>query len=303
MNDQASTLRLISSVAQSKITENMNPNIHQSSAPDKRRTRTIAVTSGKGGVGKTNFAVNVSIALCALNKRVTLLDADMGLANADLLCGLNPKKYFGHFLENECRLDEIVMEMNNGLRLIPGSSGIEDLANFSIARHSPSLAQLQVMEQLTDFILIDCSAGIAENVIGIVLAASQVVVLTTPEPPAVVDAYAMIKVIHRHAPEKLISLVVNNAGGISEAAQIYKQLNTATKRFLRHRLDFLGAIPQDSQLVEAVCHQTPVIEYAPESASSRAMKLIARQLNEQTTQSAINRNKSFWNSLITQSQV
>jgi flagellar biosynthesis protein FlhG len=195
------------------------------------------------------------------------------------------------------------MQLRNGVRLIPGGSGIEELANLPVARNTLLMAQLQVLESSSDFMIVDCAAGIGENVTGILLAASQVVIVAMPEPPSIVDAYATMKVISRHAPDKKISLVVNNVSGISEAGQIYKQLSTASDRFLKQKIEFLGAIPQDAQLVEAVCNQIPVVEYAPDAAASRAIKIIARELNEEFLQPAARGTKSFWNTLISQSQI
>lgn len=304
MTDQAFTLRQIASQKTSEIGLSSTTAAHLDLPAIKRNSRSIAVTSGKGGVGKTNFAVNVSIALAALNNQVVLVDADMGLANADLLCGVHPKKHLGHVLANKCRLDETIIKLSSGVRLVPSGSGVEALANASVIKNPQLLAELNKLEESSDFTVIDTAAGIAENVMTTLLAASEVVVMTMPEPTAIVDAYAMIKVIDRHDSAKPISLVVNNVVGIREAEAVFQQLNSACKRFLNRNLAFLGAIPQDSQLVEAVCEQVPVIEHAPNSPASRALRLIARQILEESGRQSRRRAQvqSFWRLLLMESQ-
>ncbi len=309
MSDQASTLRLLAAVYGGPSTTGSNPvleNLLQSdaslpSAP--RRMRTLAVTSGKGGVGKSNLAVNVSLELAALGHRVSLLDADLALANADVLLGLNPKYHLGHVLSGQRELKEIVIEVDPGLRLIPGGSGIEELANLGRAQRAHLVAQLQEMEAEADCMIIDTAAGIAENVMGVLRAADEVILVTTPDPTSVVDAYAMIKVLSQQTPLKPIRVVVNDVVGIGDADRIFLQLQTASRRFLDRNLAFLGTIPRDAELAEAVREQIPVVQYAPDTPASRSMRLIARQIDQQAQAASLQqRNEpSFW-SLLTSPQ-
>lgn len=278
MNDQATTLRLIAS------TDLLEPPIvlvEERGWKTVNKRRSIAVTGGKGGVGKSNFSVNVALELGALGNQVILLDADFGLANADLLCGVSPKYHLGHVITGNNEMEEIMVDIGENVRLIPGGSGIEELANVSFVKNASLMTKLRKVEETSDFMLIDTAAGIAESVSSVLLAASEIVVITTPEPTAVVDAYATIKVIIRHSPAKKISLIVNNVIGVGEAEQVFHQLNTATHRFLQHKIEFLGTIPHDSTVSEAVCDQIPVVKHSPDSPASRAIRLISRQLHKQ----------------------
>lgn len=299
MNDQATTLRHLAtpdptvSSASRPIGEGNNA----PAAPD-RRTRTIAITGGKGGVGKSNVAVNLALELATAGWRVSLLDADLALANADVLLGVNPQYHLGHVLAGERTLDEVIIE-TNGVRLIPGGSGVEELASLSAAQQQRLVAELTAMEADSDFMIIDTAAGIGPNVMSVLRAASEVIIVTTPDPTAVVDAYATIKVLHRHSPTKTVWIIVNNVVGIGDAAQIFGQIHAAAKRFLQHPLEHLGTIPRDAELGEAVRRQLPVVEFAPQAPASRSFRLIAKQL-DQLHRSSINpasAPQSFWHLL------
>jgi flagellar biosynthesis protein FlhG len=308
MADQASTLRLLAAAygSQATIAPNSGLDNHLkpergSGTPVRRRTRTLAVTSGKGGVGKSNVAVNVSLELAALGHKVSLLDADLALANADVLLGLNPQYHLGHVLSGQRELKEIVIEVDEGLRLIPGGSGIEELANLGRAQRARLVAELQELESEADCMIIDTAAGIAENVMGMLRAADDVILVTTPDPTSVVDAYAMIKVLSQQSPLKPIWIIVNDVVGIGDADRIFSQLQTATRRFLDRKLAFLGTIPRDAELAEAVREQVPVVRYAPETPASRSLRLIARQIDQHATTADLTQKsgRSFWSLLIT----
>jgi flagellar biosynthesis protein FlhG len=272
MTDQARTLRWLAA-ARGAETEPVVP----AAAP--KRMRTLAVTSGKGGVGKSNVAVNVALEMAALGQRVSLLDADLALANADVLLGLNPQYHLGHVLQGQRTLREVVIEVTERLWLIPGGSGVEELANLSRQQHTRLIADLQAFESEADCMIIDTAAGLAGNVTGVLRAADEVIIVTTPDPTALVDSYAVIKVVHQQAPTKPIWVVVNNVVGVGDAERIFAQLQMAATRFLDRRLKLLGTIPRDAELVEAVREQVPVVQYAPSTPASRAFRLIAKQLD------------------------
>lgn len=285
MNDQATTLRQMATPE----------TVLTSTANTPQRARTIAVTGGKGGVGKSNVAVNVALELALAGWRVSLLDADLALANADVLLGVNPQYHLGHVLTGEKLLQEVVLETEHGLRLIPGGSGIEELANLSRAQQERLIAELMAMEADVDFMIIDTSAGIGHNVTSVLNAASDVIIVTTPDPTAVVDAYATIKVLHRRSPTKPISIVVNDVIGIGDAEQIFGQLQAAARKFLQHPLSHIGSIPRDEEVIEAVRKQIPVVDYAPQTPASRSLRLIARQLDQdRRSNSAAKQYPSFW---------
>lgn len=263
------------------------------------RSRSIAVTGGKGGVGKSNLSVNLSLELGVLGNKVGLLDADFALANADLLCGVSPNFHLGHVVAGTKDLDEITIPLSDSVDLIPGGSGVEDLASFSLTDDPHVFEKVRKMDERLDYLIIDTAAGIAENVSGILTSASEVLIVVTPDPTSIVDAYATIKVILRRSPGKSISVVVNNIIGIGDAEQVYQSINAAVHGFLDHHLNFLGMIPHDSQVQEAIRKQIPVVRYAPGSPASRAIKLIAKQLNGQDRNNpGFPRIKSFWDSLV-----
>jgi flagellar biosynthesis protein FlhG len=259
--------------------------------------QTIAVASGKGGVGKSNVAVNVALELAELGHRVTLLDADMALANADVLLGLTPKYHLGHVLMGQRTLQEVQIEVTDGLRLIPGGSGVAELTHLSLDQHARLIAELRAIETDSDFMIIDTAAGIAGNVIGILKAVAEVIIVTTPDPTALVDAYATIKLMHQAATDTPIRIVVNDVVELGDAERVFKQLRTTTARFLNREIDYLGTIPHDAELIEAVREQRPVVQYAPETPASRALRLIARHLEISRTGRDKHKKNSFWSVL------
>jgi len=302
INDQASTLRLIATNNSPIVPDDIDKETQPLLKESTKRTRSLAISGGKGGVGKTNLAVNLALELGKLGNQVTLLDADFGLANADLLCGVSPKHHLGHVIAGVKELDDILIMLSSSVRLLPSGSGIEELANFSIASHSKILSDLQAMEKFTDFMLIDTAAGLAENVTGVLVSSNEIIIVTTPEPTAIVDAYATIKAVQRYSPEKQISVVVNNVVGVGDAEKVFRQLNHAVNRFLDRNVDFLGMIPNDSQLVEAVRQQTPITQFAPETPASRAVRLIAKQLHMQKSNNPppLDEAQSFWDAMVAQ---
>jgi flagellar biosynthesis protein FlhG len=306
MTDQARTLRWLAAVRSQEAAQAeraaARPSVKAGLrlAKEPKRMRTLAVTSGKGGVGKSNIAVNVALELAALGQRVSLLDADLALANADVLLGLNPQYHLGHVLQGVRSLREVVIEVTEGLWLIPGGSGVEELANLSRQQHMRLIADLQAFESEADCMIIDTAAGIAGNVTGVLRAADEIIIVTTPDPTSLVDSYAMIKVIHQQAPTKPIWVIVNNVIGVGDAERIFSQLQMAATRFLDRRLKHLGTIPRDSELIEAVREQVPVVHYAPHTPASRALRLIAKQLDLQPVAGAPIQQglRSFWSTLV-----
>lgn len=304
MKDQASTLRFIAS---NPVAPGLNltssaarPENGQALKPKKKVPRYIAITGGKGGVGKSNLSVNLALELGLQGRKTVLLDGDFGLANADLLCGVTPKFHFGHVIQGMKDLDDITIEIGENASLIPSGSGFEDLANISLATHSYLFAKLREMEENLDFFLIDTAAGIAENVAGLLISAEEVVVVVTPEPTSIVDAYATIKLILRQSPDKPISIIVNSVVGIGDAEKVFLQIHSAVRGFLDHEVEFLGMIPFDTQLSEAVREQIPVVKYASNAPSSRAIRMIAKQFLSRKPKNPdfFNQATSFWESLV-----
>jgi flagellar biosynthesis protein FlhG len=301
--DQATTLRLMAAVSlDGALSPTATLPVTDAPWPAGKLAQTIAVASGKGGVGKSNVAVNVALELAELGHRVTLLDADMALANADVLLGLTPKYHLGHVLTGQRTLQEVAIEVTDGLRLIPGGSGVAELANLTHDQHARLIAELRAIETDSDFMIIDTAAGIAGNVIGILKAVTEVIIVTTPDPTALVDAYATIKLMHQAASDTPIRIVVNDVVELGDAERVFKQLRTTTARFLNRDIEYLGTIPHDSELVDAVREQRPVVQYAPETPASRALRLIARHLEISRTGRNKGKKASFWSVLTSANQ-
>ena len=242
--------------------------------------RVLAITSGKGGVGKTNVVAGLALALAEKGQRVTVLDADFGLANLDILLGLAPKYTLEHVLPGEKLLEEILLEGPLGIQVLPASSGIQELTRLDTTAELRLVQGLQRVAEGQDWLLIDTAAGIHDSVIKLLLAAQELVLVSTPEPTSLVDAYAMVKVIHLRDASKPLWLLVNNAQGEEEAEETIEQLQAATQRFLGRELQVLGMIPADPSVLQAVREQRGVVERFPRSPAALAFRRLAEQLRK-----------------------
>lgn len=299
MTDQATQLRELvqtATILQSHVTSSYVPPSVPSGAisyrprPSRHRlsrrtpprppslARAIAITSGKGGVGKTNLAVNLAICLTKLGKKVCLLDADLGLANADVLCNLSPKLTLEHVVSGRCRLAEAMLLAPGGFQLIPGASGVSRMANLDAERRQRLLEQLAGLERAADIVLVDTSAGLSMNVLAFAAAANRVIVITTPEPTGITDGYGMIKAILAPTPKAKIDIVVNMVAKDGEGASVHLRINRVTKTFLRRSMGYAGEIPMDDQVRDAVRQRMPFVLYAPDAPASIAMRKLAYQV-------------------------
>jgi flagellar biosynthesis protein FlhG len=236
---------------------------------------TLAILSGKGGVGKTNIAVNLAICLAARHSRVSLVDLDMGLANADLLMGLQPRYTLAQLVGGLRTLDEITIEGPAGVQFIPGASGLHQIANLSEFERQNLLVHLQKLEDNTDIIVFDCGAGISRNVIRFALAAHRTMVVTTPEPTAITDAYATIKTLQREQYRGTVGLLVNKVSSRSEAEATFRRVAGVARRFLNYPIAFLGYVLQDTAVVLAVQARCPVVVRYPGSNASACIAAVA----------------------------
>ena len=248
------------------------------SEPNDVPTRVIAVTSGKGGVGKTNFAVNLGIALSKLGSRALLIDADLGLANVDVILGLIPQYNLGHVILGERKMVDVIVNGPAGLKIVASGSGIARLANLPEQGLDQCLQYLNEIEKFADIMLIDTGAGLSKNVLKFVLAADEVVIVTTPEPTAITDAYGVIKVVASAEQAKPIWVVVNMAKNETEGVQVMERLATVSQRFLGITLTQVGYIPMDPIVSRAVKEQQPFIISHPRSGASQAINQIAMNL-------------------------
>ena len=245
---------------------------------DGRLAQAIAVTSGKGGVGKTNLAVNLAVCLARLGRRVCLLDADLGLANADVLCSLTPRLTLEHVVAGRCRLADAMVLAPGGFRLIPGACGVARLAELSGAHRCLLLEQLSALERVVDVLIIDTAAGLSSNVLAFAAAAHRVMVATTPEPTAMTDGYAISKALFARGEQIRIELVVNMVGAPEEAADVFHRMDRVSRMFVNRSLGFAGSVPRDPVVPEAVLHRVPYALYAPDGPATRATYGLARRL-------------------------
>lgn len=238
----------------------------------------ITVTSGKGGVGKTNFTANLGWMLRQFRRRVMILDADLGLANIDIILGLSPDFNISHVLSGEKQLEEILTKGPAGLKILPASSGISSVTDLTEAQKIRLLEQLESLQEEFDFVLIDTGAGISKNVIYFNLAAQTMIVVVTPEPTSMTDAYALIKVLSREYHQTRFTIMINEVTSDAEGLEVFTKLARVTDRFLNVSLDYLGCMVHDVALREAVRMQKPFCEVFPEAPASRCMRKIARQV-------------------------
>lgn len=259
-------------------------------------SRVITVSSGKGGVGKTNFTVNLGIALSKQGKRVTIIDADLGLANVDVILGIIPKYTLSHIIKNEKSIDEIMLEGPHGLKVISGGSGMLDLVNLKEDQIESLIHSFDKLNDISDYILIDTGAGLNTSVLSFIKAASDVVVVITPDPTSITDAYALIKNISEE--EKHINLVINRVESSKEGAEVYGKLERAAKKFLHINLNNLGYVYEDNNVKKSVRLQRPfAIEY-PNSIATKGIEMIAYNLiNKENKTADVNKFSMFINKL------
>lgn len=242
-------------------------------------TRTIAIASGKGGVGKTSVSVNIALLLAAQGYKTCLFDADLGLANINILLGLNPQRTVeGMILRGE-RLEDIIIKNCHGIDIIPGSSGVEKMADLDES-HLQGLVQSFAALDSYDFLLFDTSAGISRQVIAFCLAVSEVVLIITPEPTSLTDAYALLKILIRNGFEGKAKIVVNQCRTQESAKNAYSKFKVAVKNHLQTEVIPLGFIYADPKVTEAVSAQQPFVLHAPKTTASVCLKHIAKNLLE-----------------------
>jgi flagellar biosynthesis protein FlhG len=248
------------------------------SVQGKRPTRVMAVTSGKGGVGKTNIVANLGYALTKLGKRVLIFDADLGLGNLDVLLGIAPRHNLAHVIGGEKSLEEIIVSGPGNLHILPASSGVQELTRLSHAQQFYILKNLNHLIENYDVFLIDTAAGISTNVLYFTASAQEIIVVVTPEPTSMTDAYALMKVLSIKYHERHFKLVVNAAKSNREADETYRQLNRVSSRFLDIELEYLGKVLLDDNIKRGVRSQTMVSQLAPVSRASRNFAVLARCL-------------------------
>ncbi|MCF6186100.1 MAG: MinD/ParA family protein [Desulfobulbaceae bacterium] len=285
--DQAGTLRAMKK----------NPNMGEKRT--QSTTRVFSITSGKGGVGKTAVVANTAVLLAKLGKRVLVLDADLGLANIDVVFGLAPSLNLNHFFAGDSDLQSILVEGPLGIKILPAGSGVQRFTRLDSQQKLLLLDALDSMHNDFDFVLIDTEAGISENVTYFNTAAQEILVVTTPEPTAITDAYALMKLLSNQYHEKHFNLIVNFIKNEEEALDVYRKLTMVANRYLDISIDYMGSIPKDKQMVEAIRKQQVLVQLFPESKTSSAFEALARNfLQEPQSLQAKGSIQFFWKRLL-----
>ena len=260
--------------------------------------RVLAVTSGKGGVGKTNIVANLAFGLCELGKKVVVLDADFGLANIDVLLGLTPRFHLGHVLFGNKTLTEIMVQGPKGIRIIPASSGLQRLAELTAEQRNHLVESFADLEQDVDFFVIDTAAGISRNVIHFLFSSQAVFVVSAPEPTAIVDAYAVIKIILAEDPAKDVRVLINSVEHEEEAREVFCQINSVVKRFLNRDVVYLGHVERDPHVPQAVRNQVLVMQRYPEAPASLCLRDLARRVATEDTSNSSHGDSLVWERLL-----
>ncbi|RJQ55754.1 MAG: MinD/ParA family protein [Nitrospiraceae bacterium] len=244
-----------------------------------KTVRTIAVASGKGGVGKTNITANLAIGFSRLNKKVMVFDADLGLSNIDVVLNLATKYNIRHLFKGEKKLKDLIVEGPSGIKVLPASSGIQELTELDEFQRLRLIEEFEGYEDPVDYLLIDTSSGISSNVAFFCMAAQEIIIVTSAEPTAMTDAYALMKVLFTKYQEKKFKILVNNVKGEKEAREVFRRLSVAAEKFLNISLDYLGHVPYDPLLQKAVRQQKALLEVYPESEAARSIMQIAEKIS------------------------
>ncbi|MBP2640087.1 MAG: ylxH [Firmicutes bacterium] len=268
MRDQADKLRqMVKNSSRSNTGSIIKSNSH--------KARVITVTSGKGGVGKTNFTVNLALSLANIAQNVLLIDADLGMANVDVVLGCSTRYNMLNLLEDKVSLPDIITEGPRGIKFMSGGSGIYELANLSNLELQYIIKQIALFDNWADFILVDTGAGLSRNVLNFVMAADEVIVITTPEPTAITDAYAMIKAYAGNQGIAPVNLVINRVMDNEEGQLVVDKLTKVASRFLGQQVKSLGMVYEDRNMRHAVKQQNPLVLSYPDTISTRCIENIA----------------------------
>jgi flagellar biosynthesis protein FlhG len=241
--------------------------------------RVIAITSGKGGVGKTSIVANLGYAFTKLGKKVLILDADLGLGNLDVLLGLAPKYNLSHVIMEEKSIEDILIDGPGKMKILPASSGIQELTHLTRKQKITILTQLDRLIDSVDVLFIDTAAGISSNVMDFNATAQEIVVVVSPEPTSITDAYALMKVLSLKYSEKVCKLLVNMTTRPEEGREVFRQLQLVTDRFLDINIEYLGCILKDENVTRGVKSQKIVSELYPDSQASRCFRDLARKIS------------------------
>ncbi|MBA3536855.1 MAG: MinD/ParA family protein [Tatlockia sp.] len=256
--------------------------------------KVIAVTAGKGGVGKSNVSVNLAVALAQLQKSVLLLDADLALANVDIMLGLHTKYNLSHVVNGLCNLTDIILEGPNGIRVIPASSGTDFMTKLSLSEHAGIIDAFNEFTDDLDYMIIDTAAGISDTVLSFARSSQELIVIVCDEPTSLTDAYALIKVMSRRYEWSHFHVLANMVKDCREGRELFNKLYRVAEHFLDVRLEYLGFIPFDAHVHDAVKKQEPVLIAYPLSESSKMFLQIAETVDDWPYKPSLGGNTSFF---------
>lgn len=243
-----------------------------------RRVKVITVTGGKGGVGKSSVSLNLAVALCQMGKHVLLFDADLGLANIDVMLGLKVRHNLANVLRGECSLQDIIQDGPQGLRIVPASSGLKEMAELSVDQHAGLIRAFSSLDEPVDFLIVDTAAGISDMVLSFCRAAQDVMMVVCNESTSVADAYAQMKVLSNDYGVSKFRIVANQVHSLEEGKFMFKKLVTLTDKFLDVALELCACIPIDINMRKAIRQRTCVVDAFPQTPAARAFKSLARRV-------------------------
>jgi flagellar biosynthesis protein FlhG len=247
---------------------------------EQKYVKTIAIASGKGGVGKTNMVANLALAIKKLGKDVLIMDADLGLSSIDVLLNLAPRHTIQHVINGEKKLKDILINGPHGIKILPSSSGVQELTALSEFQRLRILEEFDSFDYDIDVLLIDTAPGISENVAFFCIAAQEIIIVTSQEPTALTDAYALIKVLFTRYQEKEFFILVNSAKNADEGLEVFRRLSLAAEKFLNISLNYLGYIPNDVDVQKAVRAQRAFVDLYPRCSAARKILEIAAKVLE-----------------------
>ncbi|MCL9684382.1 MinD/ParA family protein [Legionella maioricensis] len=256
--------------------------------------KVIAVTAGKGGVGKSNVSVNLAVALAQLNKSVMLLDADLGLANVDIMLGLHTKYNLSHVIQGICHLSDIILQGPSGIRVIPAASGTEFMTQLTQAEHAGIIDAFNELTDDLDYMIIDTAAGISDTVLSFARSSQELIVVVCDEPTSLTDAYALIKVMSKRYEWTHFNILANMVRNLKDGRDLFNKLLRVSEQFLDVHLNYLGAVPFDENVHKSVKKQKPVLIACPDSPATIALRELAETVNNWPFKSLLGGNTSFF---------
>ncbi len=261
--------------------------------------KVISITSGKGGVGKTNSAINIALKIQEKGYKVLVIDADLGLANVNIMFNITPKKTILDLLKDNCSIKDVLIEVPGGIKILPASSGIFSIVNLTDEENLKLLNNFEALNELFDYIIIDTAAGIGKDVLFFNSISHFVTVIVTPEPTSITDAYATIKVLNKESKIKDFKIIINQVNSSDEGKSVYNSLYKVSSQFLNVSLEYLGHIVYDKALLKSVLSQMPVVLYSPEAPSSVCFNSIASRFIDRLTKISQTGNiQLFWEKML-----